>query len=47
MAALQWDDNLMLAAKDHVLDTGPSGLDGHVGTNGSRFWDRVEKYTKM
>ena len=35
---------LSQAAKDHVADTGPKGVGGHVGTNGSSMSNRIERY---
>ena len=32
------------AARDHVLDQGPSGGLGHLGNDGSRMSDRVSRY---
>jgi len=37
----------MIACKDHVLDTGPSGLTGHTGTDGSSPFDRMGKYVSL
>ena len=31
-------------ARDHVRDSGPSGRMGHVGTDGSNPWDRVNRH---
>lgn len=42
-----WDDNIAKAAKDHVLDTGPSGHTGHDGVDGSDMSQRIERYTKI
>ena len=43
---MKWSDNLMKAAKDHVLDTGPSGKTGHTGNDGSNMAQRIERYGK-
>lgn len=32
------------AAADHVNDQGPSGKLGHTGTDGSKPWDRLNRY---
>jgi len=47
LKALEWDDNIMKAAKDHILDMAPSGATGHTGTDGSSPFDRMERYTKL
>ncbi len=31
-------------ARDHVRDSGPRGRTGHVGTDGSHPWDRVNRH---
>lgn len=43
---LQWDHNVASAAKDHVEDTGTSGVLGHIGKDGSNPFERLERYTK-
>ena len=35
------------ASRDHVLDTGPDGVTGHTGTDGSSPSDRVGKYVTV
>jgi len=47
LPALEWDDNIMKAAKDHIQDMGPSGATGHTGTDGSSPFERMERYTKL
>ena len=41
---LKFSEGLHLAARDHVLDQGPSGETGHVGTTGSRFGERIGRH---
>jgi len=41
---MQWNDYLSLAAEDHCKQMGPGGLTGHDGTDGSKPWDRMERY---
>ena len=36
-----YSEGLHRAAREHVLDQGPSGQTGHVGTQGSRFNERI------
>jgi uncharacterized protein YkwD len=33
--ALTWSNELWKACRDHVKDTGPSGITGHTGADGS------------
>lgn len=35
---------LTLAARDHVKDTGPEGLVGHTGKDGSKMTDRISRH---
>jgi uncharacterized protein YkwD len=35
---------LSQAAKDHVVDTGPQGITGHTGTDGSSMSERLNRY---
>ena len=44
---LEWQQEMMPASRDHVLDTGPSGKTGHDGTDGSSPHDRQSKYVKV
>jgi uncharacterized protein YkwD len=37
---------LSLAARDHMRDTGPQGVTGHAGTDGSTMSQRIERYGK-
>jgi len=41
---LKVDDNLCLAAQDHLLDIAPKGLVSHESSNGRNVSDRIEKY---
>ena len=41
---LAYEEGLHFAAQDHVLDQGPSGQVGHVGTEGSIMRDRIHRY---
>ncbi len=43
-AALTPSPGISHAARDHVLDQGPSGGLGHQGNDGSRMADRVSRY---
>jgi uncharacterized protein YkwD len=42
--ALAFSERLHDAARDHVLDQGPSGQTGHVGTDGSQFFQRIRRH---
>lgn len=44
--ALEWDDDIAKASKDHVENMAPSGATGHDGVDGSTFGERMERYTK-
>lgn len=44
VSALEWSDGLEKAAADHVKDTGPKGLLGHTGSDGSSMSERIERY---
>lgn len=43
---LQWDQELAKAAADHANDLIRNSIRGHVGSDGSRVRDRVNKYTR-
>ena len=38
---------MMAASRDHVMDTGPSGVTSHDGTDGSTPKQRCERYVKV
>ena len=44
---LEWQHDLMYACEDHVDDTGPLGITGHSGTDGSSPFDRMERYVQL
>jgi uncharacterized protein YkwD len=44
LPALSLSAGLSRAAMDHALDSGSRGTMGHGGSDGSRPWDRVERY---
>jgi hypothetical protein len=44
LQALQWSEGLAQACYDHISDTGPRGMIGHTGSDGSRPHQRIEKY---
>ena len=41
---LEWRTGMAMACTDHVYDTGPLGLTGHTGSDGSKFTDRLNRY---
>lgn len=45
--ALEWDDNLSRAARDHINDMKHEGAVGEKGLDGSNHTDRIERYTKV
>jgi uncharacterized protein YkwD len=44
LPALTFSDGIAQGALTHVLDLGPSGRNGHRGTNGSQPWDRMARF---
>ena len=44
VGALKYSEGLSRAALDHVLDQGPTGKTGHLGTDGKNFQQRIRKY---
>ena len=38
-------DEICRAAQDHADDIGPKGVVAHQGTDGSKFSDRIKRYT--
>ena len=44
LGELEWSDALGAACREHVLDIGPKGMEGHVGSSGSTSYDRISKY---
>ena len=44
MELIGYSEALHLAARDHVLDQGPTGGIGHSGTDGSRPGQRMRRY---
>ena len=44
IGSIELDDSLCKAAQDHADDTGPKGITGHDGTDGSSMSDRIERY---
>ncbi|HEY0994882.1 MAG TPA: CAP domain-containing protein [Gemmatimonadaceae bacterium] len=44
LPALTWSDGMARSAYDHVLDLGPRGMTGHIGSDGSTPSDRVNRY---
>ena len=44
LPAFLWSEHLALAAQDHCRDHGPKGEIGHVGSDGSKPTDRVNRY---
>ena len=42
--ALKFRNELARSAQDHVEDTGPKGVTGHTGTDGSSPFQRIERY---
>ena len=44
LPVLQPKRGLSQAAKDHAADTGPKGIIGHTGSDGSSLGDRINRY---
>ena len=44
LPVLKVSAGLCKAAKDYVNDQGPIGGKGHIGTDGSKFWERANRY---
>jgi uncharacterized protein YkwD len=44
MSPLVPAEGLFLAAKDHANDTGPKGITGHTGSDGSSMGQRINRY---
>lgn len=44
LAPLAWSNGLEKAAADHVRDTGPRGITGHTGSDGSTVETRANRY---
>ena len=42
--ALEWRTGMAMACADHIDDTGPDGIVGHTGADGSSFTDRLDRY---
>ena len=42
--ALSMNESLMNAALDHANDMAATGITSHVGSDGSNFKERIEKY---
>lgn len=46
LTAMRPSKGMSLAARDHVKNTGPSGLTGHTGKDGSSPFDRMNRHGK-
>lgn len=46
LPGLRISRGMSLAARDHVKDTGPRGMTGHSGSDGSKPFDRMNRHGK-
>ena len=44
MNRLELEVNMSKSAMDHILDTGDKGIINHVGSDGSRMTERMDRY---
>jgi len=44
MEPLRWNDYLVMASREHVVDSGVKGIVSHIGSNGSTVDTRLSKY---
>ena len=44
MGTLEWKSGMSKACQFHVEDQGPDGLTGHTSTDGSKSFDRMNRY---
>ena len=43
---LKWSDPLAKSARDHAVDSSKNSLIGHIGSDGSKVYDRISRYIK-